>query len=150
MAVAPAIAVQFRLPACSSRYGKLRICARASVRHIDRMNWKSIRLELGSTGEFPAGSVSRAYLVRLPLDDQDKLDEDALRLSPAKATVRRHWSTDPDERGFVVRADGHWSLRCEGKDRLLEIESHAIRLGGRIAMVEPNGDVLPLKIASVR
>jgi hypothetical protein len=114
------------------------------------MNWKSIRLELASTGDFPAGSVSRAYLVRLPLNDEDKLDEAALQLAPTKATVRRHWSNDPDERGFVVRANGHWSLRCEGKDRLLQLDSGPIRLGGHLSMIEPNGDILPFKIASVR
>ena len=114
------------------------------------MNWKSIRLELASTGEFPAGSVSRAYLVKLPLDDDDTLDEDALRLSPSRATVRRHWSTEPDERGLVVRADGHWSICCDGKERLLHLDSRPIRLGAQVSVVEPNGDILPLRVASVR
>lgn len=114
------------------------------------MNWKSIRLELDRTGEFPAGSVSRAYLIRLPLDDEDRIDEDAIHLSPARATVRRHWSTEPDEKGTVVRADGHWSMRCEGKDRLLELNSSPVRLGGQICVIEPGGEVLPFRIASVR
>ena len=114
------------------------------------MNWKSIRLELGSTGEFPGGSVSRAYLVRLPLDDHDTVDEDALRLNPMRATVRRHWSTEPDEKGLITRADGHWSMSCEGKSRLLQLGSRAVRLGARVSVVEPNGDVLPFRVASVR
>ena len=128
----------------------MRIWAHARKAQTSGMNWKSIRLELASTGDFPAGSVSRAYLVRLPLNDEDKLDEAALQLAPTKATVRRHWSNDPDERGFVVRANGHWSLRCEGKDRLLQLDSGPIRLGGHLSMIEPNGDILPFKIASVR
>jgi len=114
------------------------------------MNWKSIRLELGSTGEFPAGSVSRAYLVRLPLDDHDAVDEDEVRLNPARATVRRHWSTEPDQKGHVTRANGHWSMRCDGKDRLLRLGSLPIRLGSYLSVVEPNGDVLPFRVASVR
>lgn len=114
------------------------------------MIWKSIRLELGSTKEFPAGSVSRAYLVRLPLNEQDRLDEKALRSAPSRATVRRHWSTEPDENGFVERSDRHWSLRCDGKDHLLQLDSQPIRLGAQLSIIEPNGDVLPFKIASVR
>jgi hypothetical protein len=114
------------------------------------MNWKSIRLELGSTGEFPAGSVSRAYLVRVPLDDADMIDELALEESPNKAIVLRHWSTEPDEKGLILRADGHWSMLCEGKERKLCVDSHPIRLGARVSVIEPNGDVLPFRIASVR
>lgn len=114
------------------------------------MNWKSIRLELGNTHDFPAGSVSRAYLIRLPLDDDDTVDEQAWRGSPLKATVRRHWSTEPDERGLIVRTGGNWSIQCNGKQRLLKLYSRPVRLGGPVSVVEPNGDVLPFRIASVR
>jgi hypothetical protein len=114
------------------------------------MNWKSIRLELASTREFPAGSVSRAYLLRLPLDDDDMIDEAAVRSNPARATVRRHWSTEPDEIGLIARNGGHWSMRCDGKDRLLYLDSSPIRLGGRLSIAEPDGEVTPFNIASVR
>jgi hypothetical protein len=43
------------------------------------MTWKSIRLELARTKEFPEGSASRAYLLRLPLDDRGRIYESALR-----------------------------------------------------------------------
>lgn len=114
------------------------------------MNWKSIRLELGSTSDFPAGSVSRAYLLRLPLDDDDSVDEHAFSITPRKATVRRHWSTEPDERGFVVRSGGRWSIDCDGKLRLLDLDSHPVRLGAPVSVIEPTGEVLPFRIASVR
>lgn len=114
------------------------------------MNWKSIRLELGSTSDFPAGSVSRAYLLRLPLDDDDSVDEHAFSITPRKATVRRHWSTEPDERGFVVRSGGRWSIACDGKLRLLDLDSHPVRLGAPVSVIEPTGEKLPFRIASVR
>src|SRR5579864_8987303 len=110
----------------SSPYGKIPICRIATFGQRGGMNWKSIRLELGSTGEFPAGSVSRAYLVRVPLDDSDMIDELALQESPNKAIVLRHWSTEPDEKGLIRRADGHWSMHCEGKDRKLCVDSHPL------------------------
>src|SRR5947209_5045930 len=86
------------------------------------MNWKSIRLELGSTGEFPRGSVSRAYLIRVPLDEFDVVDRAALTRSSAKAIVRRHWSTDRDQRGTLVSSGSDWTIRCDGGcDRLLHL-----------------------------
>lgn len=114
------------------------------------MNWRSIRLELDRTSEFPAGSVGRAYLIRLPLDDRDGIDEAALGRYPNKAIVRRHWSTEPDEKGTVVKADGHWSMRCGGKDRLLQLKAGPLHLGCQLTVIEPNGDILPFRIASVR
>lgn len=140
------------LPVCRPcPYGKARIQLSAPTGQISRMNWKSIRLELGRTGEFPAGSVSRAYLVRLPLDDEDKVDSTAFLDSPSRAIARRHWSTEPDERGFVVQAATGWAMRCDGKpDRLLRLDSQPLRLGCHVSVVEPDGAILPFRIASVR
>lgn len=115
------------------------------------MNWKSIRLELGSTGKFPAGSVSRAYLIRVPLDEFDVVDRATLTRSAAKATVRRHWSTDPDQRGILVSSGSEWVMRCEGgADRLLHLDAIPMRLGQQVSLVEPDGAILPFKVASVR
>ncbi|GAA3893035.1 hypothetical protein GCM10022276_10300 [Sphingomonas limnosediminicola] len=115
------------------------------------MVWRSIRLELGSTEEFPAGSVSRVYLIRLPLDDRDTVDERAFRDSPAHATVRRHWSTEPDKRGVVVQSGCNWTLQCNGDPgRALCLDGKPIRLGQAITVIEPDGTRLPFKVASVR
>lgn len=115
------------------------------------MNWRSIRLELGSTDEFPAGSVSRAYLLRVPLNDQDKVDGAAMLRNPTKAVVRRHWSTEPDERGYLVSSGHDLAMRCDGKpDRLLQLDGSPVRLGRRVAVVEPDGTVLPFNVSSIR
>lgn len=115
------------------------------------MNWKSIRLELGSTVEFPDGSVSRAYLLRLPLDDSDEVDRKAFAQNPARATVRRHWSTEPDQSGVLVPFNHGWAMRCDRKpDRVLQLDSKPVRLGQLVSIVEPDGSVLPFKIASIR
>jgi hypothetical protein len=114
------------------------------------MSWKSIRLELGSTGEFPAGSVSRAYLVRLPLDDEDRVDAGAFDIAPHRAIFRRHWSAEPDERGQVERDGADWVLRHDGKCRTLNLQSLPVRLGQQIRLVDADGDVLPLRVASIR
>lgn len=114
-------------------------------------NWKNIRLELGRTSEFPAGSVSRAYLVRLPLDDNDLIDEQALQSNPHRATMRRYWSTEPDESGFVVRIDGGWAMQCTGSSvRMVELDGRPIRLGQNIAVEDQGGRLLPFRIAGIR
>lgn len=115
------------------------------------MNWKSIRLELGSTGDFPSGSVSRAILVNLPLDDSDIVDGEALARTPSKATARRHWSSEPDERGHIVQFGAAWAMRCNGKpDRLLLFDGRPVRLGQQVSVIEHDGKILPLKVTSVR
>lgn len=114
-------------------------------------NWKSIRLELARTKDFPAGSVSRAYLVRLPLDDNDLIDEQALQSSPHRATVRRYWSTEPDESGVIVRMDGGWAMQCNGSPvRMLELDDRPMRLGQDIAVEDQGGTLLPFRIAGIR
>jgi hypothetical protein len=113
------------------------------------MIWKTIRLELAGTHDFPAGSVSRGYLVRVPLNGDGSIDEASLAEAPYKATVRRFWSTEPDESGRVVRANGHWAFRCGGNpDRLLSTTS--FELGDEVAVVDSNGVPLPFRVANIR
>ena len=115
------------------------------------MNWTTIRLELAGTQAFPAGSVSRGYLIRAPLNDSGAIDEASLAKTPQKAIVRRFWSTEPDERGRLVRVGKHWALRCDGKaDRLLANKSGSFAPGEEITVVECKGARLPFRVASVR
>jgi hypothetical protein len=115
------------------------------------MNWKTVRLELAGTRDFPAGSVSRGYLVRIPLKDTGSIDEESFAETPQKATVRRFWSTEPDQKGSVVRSDGHWALRCNGQpDRLLSRASDSFVLGEEVALVGAHGMCLPFRVANIR
>ncbi len=114
------------------------------------ISWKSIRLELGSTDQFPGGSVSRGYLIRLPLDEEGMVDRNAFRHHPHRAKVRRYWSNEPDEAGEVVEKDGHWALRCNGDpSRMLQLDGRAVRLGEQLSVVEADGTVLNFDVASV-
>lgn len=113
------------------------------------MEWKTIRLELAGTRDFPAGSVSRGYLIRMPLNDDGSIDEATLARNPQRATVRRFWSTEPDESGRVVRENGHWALRCNGKpDRLLSLGSPVFEPSKKVVLAG-DGAPLPFRVASV-
>ena len=118
------------------------------------MNWKSIRLELARTKEFPEGSASRAYLLRLPLDENGLIDEQALHHAPALATVHRHWPNEPDLSGYVIRTPRGWALSYEpGEDddeAVFHLETHPLRMGEYITLTEPDGRQLPFRVASLK
>jgi hypothetical protein len=65
--------------------------------------WNVVRLELARTPEFPGGSASRAFMLRVPLNKEGLIDEASLARRPAMATVRRFWPNEPDQTGYVVR-----------------------------------------------
>ena len=117
------------------------------------MNWKSIRLELARTPEFPQGSPSRVYLVRLPLDAEGRIDEAVRVLEPAMATVRRFWPNQPDMSGYVVRTPDGWAFSYapgeEDDERLFHLETHAIKPGEYLTLTEPDGSRLPFRVASI-
>lgn len=118
------------------------------------MNWKSIRLELARTQEYPRGSASRAYLLHLPLDDEGLIDEPTLKGSPAKATVHRFWPNERDMGGYVIRTPRGWALSYRpGEDddeSVFHLETHPIRLGEYVTLLEPDGRQLPFRVASLR
>ncbi|HET9427004.1 MAG TPA: hypothetical protein VFO69_01450 [Allosphingosinicella sp.] len=118
------------------------------------MNWKAIRLELARTREFPDGSASRGYLLRLPLDENGLIDAQALGSAPAMATVHRHWPNEPDLCGYVVRASNGWALSYEpgeaDGETVFHLENHPIRIGEYITLTEPDGTRLPFRVASLK
>ena len=117
------------------------------------MNWKTIRLELGSTADHPSGSAGRAYLIRLPLDSAGAIDESALVKQPAQATVRRFWPSEADRTGQVERAERGWLLRCNGganRETLSILEPDPLVLGQQVMITEPDGTRLPFRVASIR
>ena len=122
--------------------------------HLAAMNWKSIRLELARTRDFPDGSASRAYLLRLPLDESGLIDEQALRSSPALATVHRFWPNERDRSGYVVRTPKGWAMSYEPGEQddetVFHLETHPLRLGEYVTLTEPDGTRLPFRVASLK
>lgn len=114
-------------------------------------DWRNIRLELARAPEFPNGSVSRAYLLRLPLDDSDFVDEAMLLQNPRLGTVRRYWSNSPDQTGLVQKLDGVLIINCEGESaRILRLDGRSICLGQEFSLIESDGDAQVFRVTSIR
>lgn len=117
------------------------------------MNWKTIRLELGRTPDYPAGSPGRSYLVRLPLHACGAVDEEALSVAPSHATVRRFWPSEPDRSGTLERTVSGWAIQCSrgrNMDRIGLIDRQPIRLGEQVMITQADGKRLPFRVASIR
>jgi hypothetical protein len=115
------------------------------------MSWKTIRLELARTDRFPNGSAARAYLLRLPLDEDGLIDIAEFEARPALATVRRYWVNEADKSGYLIHKKPRWvfsyALGEADDESLFHLESHAIRLGEYITITEADGQVLPFRVA---
>lgn len=121
--------------------------------HRQTMNWKTIRLELGPTPAYPRGSASRAYLLRLPLNEVGEVDDQALASRPDQATVRRFWPCEPDRIGTVQKHGTGLELRCEDVRAAVVtslLQLRALRPGSEVFIEEPSGSRLPFRVASVR
>jgi hypothetical protein len=117
------------------------------------MKWKLIRLELAQSDEFPNGSASRAYLLRLPLQDDGSIDAPAISKSPARATVRRFWPNEADLSGYVTASDGEWAFVYDANNddagTIVRHDSNPIRLGEAIILTELDGRRFPYRVTSL-
>lgn len=116
------------------------------------MNWKSIRLELDRTRDFPNGSASRAYVLRLPLAEDGSIDEQAVISCPEQATVRRMWPSQPDVSGHLIRSGERWAVLAgrSGNKKTIwsELEAGPIAEGALLRLRE-NGQELPFRVAKL-
>jgi hypothetical protein len=116
--------------------------------------WKLIRLELARTPEFPAGSASRAYMLRLPLQDDGLIDEAAFAASPGMASVRRFWPNEPDQQGYVIRQGAGWAFSYavgdDDDEGVYHLESHPLRTGEYVTLTEPDGKRLPFRVVQAQ
>ena len=112
--------------------------------------WKLVRLELARTPEYPAGSASRAYMLRLPLRDDGLIDEGAIAANPGMASVRRFWPNEADQQGYLVRKGKGWAfsyaLGDDDDEDVYHLESHPIALGQYVTLTEPDGNRLPFRV----
>lgn len=113
--------------------------------------WNIVRLELARTPGFPEGSVTRAYILRVPLDRAGLIDEKALAKRPAMATVRRFWPNEPDQSGYLIRNRNGWAFSYaigdEDDETVSHLEAHPLRVGDYVTVTERDGVSLPFRVA---
>jgi hypothetical protein len=113
-------------------------------------NWSLVRLELGRTPEFPEGSASRAYVLRLPLTADGLIDEAALAKRPAMATVRRFWPNEADLAGYLVRKGKGWAFSYaigeDDDENVYHLETHPLQAGSYVTLTEPDGKRYPFRV----
>ena len=112
--------------------------------------WNLVRLELARTPQFPQGSASRAYMLRVPLDETGCIDEQALARRPAMATVRRFWPNEPDQTGYLVRNGAGWAFSYaigeEDDEKVYHLGEHPLRVGDYVTITEPDGAACPFRV----
>ena len=72
--------------------------------------WRNIRLELAPKADFPEGSASRAYMLRLPVREDGTIDNRAIEANPGRCGFRRFWPNEPDRSGQIIREEKGWAL----------------------------------------
>lgn len=116
-------------------------------------DWKIIRLELARTPEFPEGSPSRAFLLRLPLYDDGLIDREEVRRNPAMATVKRFWPNEPDQQGYAIHTGKAWAFSYaageEDDEVLFHLETHPLLQGDYVTLTEPDGRQLPFRVTRI-
>lgn len=114
--------------------------------------WHIIKLELARTDDFPNGSPSRSYLIRLPLNEQGLIDEAARKADPGRATVRRFWPKEADQSGYVLKAKNGWvfsyAVGEDDDENIFHLESHPIRMGEYLTLTEPDGSRHPFRVVT--
>ena len=115
------------------------------------MTWKTVRLELSRSLSSTKGTPSRAFLIRVPLDDSGAIDAAEFARNPTRATVIRTWSSEPDQFGHIERADGHWVFRLPRKlgEDLYRMPVTSLCLHGLVTVEEPGGALRPFTVASI-
>jgi hypothetical protein len=116
------------------------------------MTWKTIRLELARTPEFPEGSAAHAYVLRLPIDDNGYIEPAEMKHPSKNPTVHRMWPNEPDRVGVVISRRAGWAFSYEIGDAddegIFHLEHHPIKPGEYLTITEAEGERLPFKVIS--
>ncbi|MGZ3172943.1 MAG: hypothetical protein ACXWJC_07795 [Croceibacterium sp.] len=112
--------------------------------------WTLVRLELARTPDFPEGSASRAYMLRVPLNAEGLIDEEEMAERPVLATVRRFWPNESDQTGYLIRNARGWvfsyAIGDEDDENVYHLDEHPLRLGDFVTLTEPDGTRLPFRV----
>ncbi len=120
------------------------------------MTFHTIRLELARDRDNPEGNAARGYRFAAPLDAAGRLDVDAWRRDPSRATVTRFWDGELTELGHLVRRDdGEWVFDYdpddEDDDELgYRLGTHRFAVGEYVSIREHDGVTRTFRIVDTK
>ncbi|SIN60782.1 hypothetical protein SAMN02745824_0741 [Parasphingorhabdus marina DSM 22363] len=116
------------------------------------MTWKTIRLELARTSDYPNGSAAHAYVFRVPLDEAGYIEPEALKEAEKRPEVRRFWRGEPDQKGVVIASAKGWAFSYRAGDdddeTIFRLKDHPLQVGEYLTITETDGSELPFKVVS--
>lgn len=119
------------------------------------MAFKTIRLELARTPEFPEGSKEHGYEFTLPLDADGHIDADAWQAAKDRCKVRRFWGPEDPEEGYLIHTRHRtWAFSYapgeEDDEPFFRFEDHVFKEGEYVSLAGHDGEVHPFRVVSVR
>ena len=116
------------------------------------MTWKTIRLELARTADYPDGSSAHAYVFRVPLNDEGFIEPDALKQAEKRPVVRRFWPGEADQSGVVIATPKGWAFSYrvgdEDDEGIFRLKDHPLKVGEYLTITEADGSELPFRVIS--
>jgi hypothetical protein len=126
----------------------------------ETVHLKHIRLILGRSAEFPAGSVNHGYEFDAPLDKDGHIDAQAWQKVRERCQVRRFWAGEPDQVGKLVHKPGgaehaRWVFDYdestdEDDEAGYRFASHAFNVGEYVSIRDEDGEMHTFQVVSVQ
>jgi hypothetical protein len=117
--------------------------------------FKSIRLDLARTAEFPEGSSHHFYRFVAPLDGDGHLDAAVWKRHRERCRVVRSWGGEEQDIGHLVhRPGGSWGFQYdlegdEGDEAGFRLGSHRFALGEYVSIRDTDGGLHTFRVVSV-
>jgi hypothetical protein len=117
--------------------------------------FKTIRLNLARSREFPEGSDRHGYTLVAPLDADGRLDPVAWRKNRELCRVVRFWGDDEEDVGHLVhRPGGSWGFTYDVKgdedpESGFKLQDHLFRLGEYVSIRDDDDKLHTFRVVEV-
>jgi len=111
---------------------------------------RTVRLELARCRDFPEGSPTHGYELRIPLDARGKLDVGEMPAHRHETTFRRFWGGE-DETGRVHHDHRGWKLAFSGgpEEIIFKGDVHRFLPGDYVSIAERDGETRTFRVITV-
>jgi hypothetical protein len=114
---------------------------------------RTVRLEMARCHEFPEGSPTHGYELRVPLTAAGKLDRDFWLKDRQGSGFRRFWGGE-EEHGEVRHRHHGWTLsftpHVEADEVIFRADDHRFAVGEYLSIKEKDGVTRTFRIASIQ